>query len=521
VWSSVSSSQRILSLWLERLSTDRIARQWREAPSPLVIFGKRGNLDLLLAVDIAAERLGLAAGLALAQARAMHPTLAAVPEDQDADARLLDAIADACHRYTPLVAVDPPDGILLDIGGCAHLFGGEEKLRDDLLARMMRLGLSARAAVAATIGAASAAARFGDVATTADASRDARERLAPLPLAALRLSDETVAALARLGLKRIGDILDLPRAPLAARFGADLLRQMDRALGREDEPLTPRLPIPHYLAEKSFHEPITREEDVLACVERLAARLKTALTARGDGARRLELALFRTDGAVKRIAVGTSRPLRDPQAVRALFVERLAALGDEIDPGFGFDLARLSVLNAETCADEQIGLGTREDQAGLDRLIDRLSARLGRRRVSRLVARDSHIPELAAASVPAQAMTPAEFGWDTFRRFRAEAGLSQRPLRLLAKPEPIAEVFALVPDGPPARFRWRRALHEVVRAEGPERIEGAWWSEEGGPARDYFHVEDTAGLRFWLFRAGHYRDTALSPPCWFMHGLYA
>ncbi|HET9816497.1 MAG TPA: DNA polymerase Y family protein, partial [Xanthobacteraceae bacterium] len=310
-------------------------------------------------------------------------------------------------------------------------------------------------------------------------------------------------------------------SPLAARFGADLLRQLDRALGREDEPLTPRLPVPPYVAEKSFHEPITREEDVLATVERLAARLKTALTARGDGARRLELALFRTDGAVKRIAVGTSRPLRDPQAVRALFVERLAALGDEIDPGFGFDLARLSVLNAETCTDEQIGLGTREDQAGLDRLIDRLSARLGRRRVSRLVARDSHIPELAAASIPAQAMTPAEFGWDTFRRFRAEAGLSQRPLRLLAKPEPIAEVFALVPDGPPARFRWRRALHEVVRAEGPERIEGAWWSEEGGPARDYFHVEDTAGLRFWLFRAGLYRDTALSPPRWFMHGLYA
>jgi len=521
VWSSVSSSQRILSLWLERLSTDRIARQWREAPCPLVVVGKRGNLDLLLAVDVAAERLGLATGLALAQARAMHPTLTAVPEDRDADARLLDAIADACQRYTPLVAVDPPDGILLDIGGCAHLFGGEEKLRDDLLARITRLGLSARAAIAASIGAASAAARFGDAQTMAEASGDPRERLAPLPLPALRLPGETVAALARLGFKRVGDILDLPRSPLAARFGADLLRQLDRALGREDEPLTPRLPVPPYVAEKSFHEPIAREEDVLACVERLAARLETALTTRGDGARRLELALFRTDGAVKRIVVGTSRPLRNPQAIRALFVERLAALGDEIDPGFGFDLARLSVLNAETCADEQISLGTREDQAGLDRLIDRLSARLGRRRVSRLVARDSHIPELAAASVPAQAMTRAEFGWDAFRRFRAEAGLSQRPLRLLAKPEPIADVFALVPDGPPARFRWRRALHEVVRAEGPERIEGVWWSEDGGPARDYFHVEDTAGLRFWLFRAGLYRDTALSPPRWFVHGLYA
>jgi protein ImuB len=299
------------------------------------------------------------------------------------------------------------------------------------------------------------------------------------------------------------------------------LRQLDRALGREDEPLMPRLPVAPYVAEKSFHEPIAREEDVLASVERLAARLKTALAARGDGARRLELALFRTDGAVKRIAAGTSRPVRDPQVIRALFVERLAALGDEIDPGFGFDLARLSVLNAEPCRDEQIGLGTREDQIELDRLIDRLSARLGRQRVSRLLARDSHIPELAAAVMPAQAMTRGEFGWDAFRRFRAEAGLSSRPLRLLAKPEPIADVFALVPDGPPARFRWRRALHEVVRAEGPERIEGAWWSEKGGPARDYFRVEDKAGLRFWLFRAGLYRDVAPSPPRWFVHGLYA
>ena len=283
--------------------------------------------------------------------------------------------------------------------------------------------------------------------------------------------------------------------------------------------------------------------------------LKSTLTARGDGARRLELALFRTDGVVKRIAAGTSRPVRDPQAIRALFVERLAALGDEIDPGFGFDLARLSVLVAEPCPDEQIGLGAHEDRADLDRLVDRLSARLGRRRVSRLIAHDSHIPELAAVAVPAQAKT--EPGWEAFRRFHAEAALSARPLRLLAKPEPIDDVFALVPDGPPVRFRWRRALHEVVAVDGPERIEGAWWSEEGGlaradepgsgecqqrvharlptryaraliewplasAARDYFRVEDKAGLRFWLFRAGLYRDMACGlRPRWFLHGMYA
>jgi protein ImuB len=549
VWSSVSSSQRILSLWLERLSTDRITRQSHEA-APLVVFGKRGNLDLLLAVDAKAQRLGLTAGLALAQARAMHPALAAVPEDQAGDARLLDALADWCQRYTPLVAIDPPDGILLDIGGCAHLFGGEAKLRDDLLARVTGFGLSARAAIATTIGTAWAAARFGDAAV----ATNNRECLAPLPLAALRLPPDMVTALARLGLKRIGDILDLPRAPLAARFGVALLRQLDRALGREDEPLTPRLPVPPYVAERSFHEPIAREEDVLATVERLAARLQTTLTTRGDGARRLELALFRTDGVVKRIAAGTSRPTRDPQAIRALFVERLAALGDEIDPGFGFDLLRLSVLVAEPCPDEQIGLGARaalasEDQAELDRLVDRLSARLGRRRVSRLVADDSHIPELAAAAMPAQMFAREDKGgggWDAFRRFHAETGMSPRPLRLLAKPEPIDEVMALVPDGPPLRFRWRRALHEVVAAEGPERIAGAWWSEQAGPppdsgecparafiewsrwplanaTRDYFRIEDKAGLRFWLFRSGLYRDVTpgLSPPRWFLHGMYA
>jgi protein ImuB len=535
-----------LSLWLQRLSTDRCAgerserhqrvharlptryaqplnkcRQSREVLSPLVVFGKRGNLDLLVAVDAAAERLGLRTGLALAQARAMHPALAAMPEDQAADARLLDAIADWCQRYTPLVALDPPDGILLDIGGCAHLFGGEAKLRADLLARLTGFGFAARAAIATTIGAASAAARFSD--TEIVNAGGERDTAMPLPLSALRLPDEMVSALGRVGLKRIGDIIDLPRAPLAARFGVDLLRQLDRALGREDEPLSPLLPVAPYVADKSFHEPIAREEDVLATVTRLATRLERTLAARGDGARRLELALFRTDGAVKRIAAGTSRPTRDPQAIRALFVERLTALGDEIDPGFGFDLARLSVLVAEPCPDQQIGLGGREDQADLDRLVDRLSARLGRRRVSRLVAQDSHIPELAAVALPAQAQAKTESGWDAFRRFRADTALSPRPLRLLAKPEPIADVFALVPDGPPVRFRWRRAMHEVIAAEGPERIEGAWWSEAGGPARDYFRVEDKAGLRFWLFRSGLYHDMprGLAAPCWFLHGMYA
>jgi protein ImuB len=519
----------MLSLWLPRFATDRI-RRLRDVAAPLVIAGRRGNADVLTAIDEAAERLGLSTGLALAQARAMHPALDVVPEDAGADSELLETIADWCLRYTPLVACDAPDGLLLDISGCAHLYGGERELVADFGRRLAQTGFAYRIAIAGTIGAAWAAAHDGN--PDAYAAGEERKILAPLPLAALRLPPETVASLGRVGLKRIGDIIDRPRAPLTARFGTHLLRQLDRALGVEHEPLTPRLPVAPYVAEKRFHEPIAREEDVLGTVEKLAARLATALERRGDGARRIELTLFRTDGALRRIAAGTARPLRDPADMRALFAERLHAMADEIDPGFGFDMARLSVLVAEPAPPEQIGIGAAEDAGELVRLVDRLSARLGAQRVRRAVAQDSHIPEVACVSLPAQ-MTGTDDGWAAFNRHRTDAGLAPRPLRLLARPEPI-EAVAEVPDGPPLRFKWRRALHDIVAAEGPERIEGAWWQEEnetsatGNRARDYFRVEDKSGHRFWLFRAGLYRDLtradvvqgARATPAWFVHGMF-
>jgi protein ImuB len=508
----------MLSLWLRRLSTDRIARS-RNSSVPLVVTGRRGNAEILVAVDDAGERFGLSPGLALVQARAMHPGIDTMPEDAEADAILLESVADWCLRYTPLVACDAPDGLLLDISGCAHLYGGERELVADLSGRLENAGFGYSIAVAGTIGAAWAAAHYGKPAS--HACGEERATLESLPLSALRLQTATVAGLARVGLKYIGDIIDLPRAPLTARFGSDVLRQLDRALGHEHEPLTPRLPVAPYVAEQRFAEPIAREEDVLAITRRLARQLQFALERRGDGARRIELALFRTDGVVRRIAVGTSRPLRDPDDIRELFAERLAALADAFDPGFGFDMARLSVVIAEPSPPEQIGIGGSEDASELCRLVDRLSTRLGPRRVRRLVAQNSHIPELAEAVLPAQTVN-GDAGWAGFRQYREETKLPSRPLRLLARPEPI-EAVAEVPDGPPLRFRWRRALHEVIAAEGPERIEGAWWSEHGGPARDYFRVEDKSGLRFWLFRSGLYRDLAqdAGAPTWFLHGTFA
>lgn len=502
------------------MPTDRLARQSPELTSPIVVYGKRSNAELIVALDAEAEKLGLCKGLALAQARAMHPGFTATPEDTTADRGLLEKVADWCLRYTPLVACEPPDGLLLDIGGCSHLYGSEAGLVSDLAARLTRSGLTHRIAVASTIGAAIAFTHHGKTGIYETGKEHAA--LASLPLVALRIPPQIAAAMARVGLKRIGDILDLPRAPLTARFGADVLRQLDRALGREHEPLTPRLPVAPYIAEQRFHEPIAREEDVLAVTEKLAERLRSMLERRGDGARRLELTLFRADGALRRISAGTSRPLRDPAEIRALFVERLTALADEYDPGFGFDMIRLAVAVTEPCVPAQIGFDHDDDKTVLDCLIDRLSARLGNRRVRRFVMQDSHIPEIAASSLPAQ--TRADDGWAAFRRHRAMHESGPRPLRMLPKPEPI-DAIAEIPDGPPLRFRWRRALHEVIAAEGPERIEGAWWNQEGAAARDYFRVEDKSGLRFWVFRAGLYRDLTcgknFDPPRWFMHGLFA
>ena len=507
---SASCSQRLLSLWLRRLSTDRIERL-RELSFPrrLVIYGKRGNAELLTAVDDAAERLGLEPGMALAQARAMHPALEAIEEDAEADASLLENIADWCLRYTPLVACDAPDGLLLDISGCAHLYGGEQELVADLSGRLEAAGFAFSLAVAGSIGAAWAAAHHGEPGSYASGEERELSGAAAARRAAACARDRRGAGARRLETHRRyrGFAAQPARRPLRRGTAA---------------PARPRAGSRARAAQSAAAGRALRRRAAFSRADRARGRCaghcRTAWR-RGCKLRWSGAATARAASS-SHYSAPTARCAVSPPAVRgrcairahirALFVERLNALADALDPGFGFDMARLSVVVAEPCPPEQIGIGGGEDTAERDRLIDRLSARLGARRVRRLVAQDSHIPEIAAACVPAQ-MTGTDPGWDAFRRYRAEADLAPRPLRLLTRPEPI-EAVAEVPDGPPLRFRWRRALHEVIAAEGPERIEGAWWSEHGGHpsgnlARDYFRVEDKTGLRFWLFRAGLYRDS--------------
>lgn len=518
--------RRYLSVWLKRLATDRIARRsGAPADAPLVIVEPVKSALRLSALNDAAERLGLTAGMALADARAMYPQLAVVDADRDADARLLETIADMCDRYTPLVGLAGEDGLLLDITGCAHLFGGEVALAGDLVRRLGSNGLQARVAVADTVGCAWAVARHGTSSIVPLGGM--RDALLPLPVAALRLAEGIADALAQSGIKRIADVVPLPRATLAARFGADFVRRIDQAFGRADEPITPRLPLPSYVVEQPFADPIALERDVLGTIARLAARLDRILEQRGEGARVLQATLFRTDGAVYRIRLGTSAPLRDPAAVTRLFADRLAAIGDDCDPGFGFDIVRLSALAVERCEEVQAGLTMPDRAADLAHLIDRLGARFGLRQVTMAVPQDAHIPEFAVAAVPAHAFaarSPSALqavAQGTSNADPQDSLSPARPIRLFERPEPV-EAIAEVPDGPPARFRWRHVLYEIAAAEGPERIAMEWWRDEEGRAltRDYFRVESREGVRVWLFREGLYgRETA--QPRWFVHGLFS
>jgi protein ImuB len=519
-------NQRILALAFPRLSTDRIARRrwglsWRSAGRPerppVVCAGRSNNAVRLTALDEAAEALGLKRDQGLSEACAICPGLDVLEEDRAADRRFLEGIADWCDRYTPLVAFDGDDGLFLDITGCAHLFGGEKALLKDVLFRLFQLGLDGRGAIASSPGLSSAVCRFGAGGVIADT--DIQDVLSPLPVASLRLEVDTVAALHKLGLRQVGDLLTASRAPLARRFGTRLLLRLDQALCLDEEPISPRRPVASLSAERRLAEPVQAEEDVLNIAGLLAQTLKPGLEARGVGGRLFELLLFRVDGEVTRIVVGASQPLREPRRIDALFCERIKAVHDDLDAGFGFEILRLNVLQHQDFDAVQGDFAGKGDaDQSLAAFVDQVAARLGPDCLQTFELRESHVPERASVCVSATRVPLA-----ARLHKAADTGHvgSERPLRLLPVPERI-ETFAVeVPEGPPIRFFWRRTLRRVERAEGPERLAPEWWIDgEDAPARDYFRVEDEAGRRYWLFREGAYGQS-LPSPRWFIHGIFA
>ena len=511
--SSAAPKTRWLALWLPRLATDRLRRA-NAAPSdgrPVALYAKSGNAFALTAVDPRASEAGLSEGMALADARAMQPDLAAYVDDLSANSALLDAIADWCERFTPIVVLDPPAGLFLDISGCAHLFDGETALLKEVKTLLHAQGFAACVAIAPNPAAAWAFARFADVPIVDEnALLDA---LAPLPIAALRLTTAAAALLRRLGLTTIGQIAHAPRAPFAARAGQHAMQRLDQALGRTREALMPRRPPPPVFAVRRLVEPIVTLDAVLIVVEALCADLATKLDRNGAGARLLRLSLFGLDGKMRGIELGLSKPERDPKPMARLLRERLNVTPENFDAEFGFEAMRLDAVAIAPILWHPTDLASASvcDPAAEARLIDTLAARLGADRIGRLGVRETHAPERATIwADTSQANGTIAIAPDD--------GVMRRPLTLLARAQPI-ETIASVPDGHPVRFRWRRVLREIARAEGPERISPNWLRAQDARTRDYYRVEDRQGRRYWLYREGFYDKG--EPPRWFLHGLFA
>lgn len=517
------SPRRYLALWFPWLPSDRLKREARASdaspetrpdPTPVVLVEKVCGALRLAAIDPAAARAGLTPGLTLADARARTPRLHTIVHRPRADLVLLRQMLEDFSRFTPMIAEDAPHGLMLDITGCAHLFGGEDSLVRAAHQRAGRIGLEVRSGLASTPQAARALVRFGRGGLY-DA-RQVRQAVRRLPITALELSERDTQALQRAGLKCIADLDDRPRAPLAARFGADFPAKLARVLGDEDVRITPHRPPPPIVMDRVFFEPVLTDADVDRVLSDLMVDTSDRLDQAGQGGRAFEAGFYRVDGQIRRIVARTGHPTRDVNVVLRLFRERLAALANPLDPGFGFDQMRLSVLETQTLKPAQRGLdGNRADGEDFSRLIDRLTARLGPEAVLSFEPLGSHIPERAGRMVPATMKTLQPIhDWPDLDPDDPPL----RPLQIFDPPQPV-ETLAEVPDGSPLRFRWRRVLHEVALAEGPERIGGEWWRAPDQKTRDYYRVEDRKGRRFWLFRQGLYGETG--EPRWFVHGLFA
>lgn len=508
-------------------------RQDRDARDrPFALWERQKGAMRLVALDNRAAEAGLMIGQSLSDARAIMPNL----EVREIDHGLLEHVfaefADWHSYASPIVSAltekSPYGDLCLDITGVSHLFGGEQNMLATLTQRLERLGFTVMSAIASSIGAAWALAHFapGQI-----IEESAREALADLPVAALRLEESQVAGLMQMGLKRVGQLYGRDRKGLQARFGASLITRLNQALGLLEERLTPRIPVGDHYAERRYAEPIGLIDDVLMTARDLAVRLGLQLEAQGLGAQSFHLFLYRVDHKVMSLSVNAARATRDAFHIARLFANRVERLVGEYDPGFGIDMIRLAATSVSELGPVQIGaFETRDGAEDLDRLYDRMTSRLGPLAVVRSKFVNTHIPERAVRLEPVVARTPDDPA-------AAPAPKLPRPLRLLPAPEPITVSLAEVPDGPPPNMVWRRVTYRFARVSGPERIGVEWWtlpqpvpSTRGGDSspdaydeadftRDYFIAEDEAGRRFWLFREGLYRQGV--SPRWFLHGFFA
>jgi protein ImuB len=455
----------------------------------------QNNANRIHCLNAEAERLGLHRGMPFSDARAYCPALQSRPADPFGDVRFVHILRRWATRYCPWVGIEEGDGLVLDITGSAHLFGGEAMMLADMRQRLGRAGVSVRIGLADSRGAAWALAHHGEGCA---APGEPLAALEDLPVAALRLDDPTSTALQRLGLRRIGELAAAPRAPLTRRFGPGVLMRLDQALGRQPEQITPLAEPPHYGVRITLPDPIGLHDDVMAGTARLLDQLCAKLTSQETGARRLCLTLRRVDQDAQSVELRLARSLRDPHRLLTLFERGVS----EVDAGFGIDQLRLEATRVEPLPAQQIShvASGRKDQ--LDDLVSRLGTRIGLENIQRFLPADSHIPERSFLIAPA-AWSEAGGPW---------AAPRPRPLRLFA-PEPIAGAG----PRPPRQFRWRRMALTTAHATGPERITPEWWLEDANwrsGVRDYWRVDTRQGRRLWLYYTPQ-------SPGWFVQGEFA
>lgn len=494
-------TRRLLSLWLPRLASDLALRR-RPVDGPFALIARQASTDRLVCLNGAARQSGLAPGMGLADARALCPDLVTALHDPAAQAQGLGALLRWARRYTPWVAEEGPDGLVLDLTGAAHLLGGEPGVIADLAARLARMGFAAQMAIAGTRGAAWAVARHGRGGVVPEGGE--RRALNPLPIAALRLPPDVVDGLDRLGLRIIRDLAQIPRATLPRRFGPDLLLRLDQALAHVAEPVAPAPLAPHFGVRLSLPEPIGLMTDLQAGLARLLDRLCDHLHRAEQGARRLALSLSRVDGQAVVIDISLARPMRDASAMAALFTRGL----EGVEAGFGIDALRLTAPVTEALPVQQITAQGSAAQDDLADLLTRLTNRLGFEHVQRLLPADSHIPEKAVTIAPA-AYSDAAGAWPMTQ---------PRPVELFDPESALPETGA-APNGtsPPPVFRWRGQRWQVIAATGPERISPEWWLDD--PAwrtglRDYWRVQTAQGARLWLYHTP-------AQDGWCVHGVFA
>ena len=464
---------------------------------------------MVLAADAAALRAGLLVGMAATKAQALVSGLIAMDAEPEADAQALDRLAIwALQRYAPIVAADPPDGLVIDTTGAAHLHGGEGAMVTGMVERLAASGFAARAALADNWGGAHAIARYLARPSVVIPPGKIATAILDLPIAALRLPGEMVKGLRVLGFERIGELAAKPRAPLTLRFGPELGRRLDQALGRIAEPIDPIRSPDLIEVRRGFAEPIGAAETIARYTAKLVVQLCEALEAKGLGARRLDLLFHRVDNRIEAIRIGTALPVRDVKRLTRLLCDRI----ETVAPGFGIEIMTLAATLAEPLAPRQIISSLAEEpEADVSDLLDTLANRVGEKQLYRIAPVPSDVPERSVQKI-APLAPPADAGWPDHW---------PRPARLLANPEPI-ETVALLPDHPPVTFTWRGVRRRVKRADGPERVFGEWWKRDAEliAVRDYFRVEDDAGERFWIFRAGDGEDAATGSQRWFMHGIF-